>query len=486
MKILMVASEAAPYAKTGGLADVLGSLPAALAALGDEVAVVLPKYQSVSAPYARRIWDDLAVQAGVHRYSTAIDEVTLHGVRYLLVDCPALYDRPGGIYGHADDHLRYAILNHAALGIARLIFRPHIVHAHDWQTGLLAPYLRVNFAADPALLGTRCVFTIHNLGYQGNFPASVAADLGIGPTLYNPSGLEFWGQISFMKAGIVWADAVNTVSPTYAREIQTPAYGFGMDGVLRANAAKLNGILNGVDYSLWNPETDPFLPAHFSGADLSGKLACKRALLEEMRLPYNPSRPVIGIVSRFAEQKGFDLLPAIASWLMMRDAALVVLGSGDAHTETMFRALAAAHPDKVAVSIGYNEGLAHRIEAGADMFLMPSRYEPCGLNQIYSLRYGTAPIVRATGGLDDTVDRSTGFKFRDVTPTALQGAIADALSAFPARETWTARTLRGMSRDFSWSASARAYQRLYAVAQAVSLKPRVISAFPPPLTATPR
>jgi len=467
MKILMVASEAAPYAKTGGLGDVMGSLPAALAALGDEVAVVIPKYRTVSAPDSRRIWDDLTVQAGTHRYSAAIDEVVLNRVRYLLVDCPALYGRPGGIYGHVDDHVRYAALNHAALGIARLIFRPNIVHAHDWQTGLLAPFLRVNFAGDPALLGTRCVFTIHNLGYQGNFHAGVATELGIGPTLYHPAGLEFWSQISFMKAGIVWADAVTTVSPTYAREIQTPEFGFGMDGVLRAHAGKLTGILNGVDYSIWNPETDPFLPAHFSAADLSGKLASKRALLEEMSLPDLPSRPLIGIISRFAEQKGFDLVAGIVPWLMTQDVALVVLGSGDTHTETMFRALAATHPDKVAAFIGYNDGLAHRIEAGADMFLMPSRYEPCGLNQIYSLRYGTSPIVRATGGLDDTVDRSTGFKFRDYTPAALQGAISDALTAFRSQENWTQRILRGMNRDFSWNASARAYRKLYAVAQAV-------------------
>ena len=469
MKILMVASEAAPYAKTGGLADVLGSLPAALVGLGEEVAVVLPKYHSVSAPDARRIWDDLTVQAGIHRISVAIDETFLNGVRYLLVDCPALYDRVGNIYAHADNHVRYAVLCHAARGIARLIFRPHIVHAHDWQAGLLAPFLRVNFAMDPVLIGTRCVFTIHNLGYQGNFPAPMAAELGIGPSLFHPAGLEFWGDISFMKAGIVWADAVTTVSPTYAREIQTPAYGFGMDGVLRAHTAKLSGILNGVDYSIWNPETDPFLEAHFSSTDLSGKLACKRALLEEMLLPDRLTCPLIGIVSRFAEQKGFDLLAGIAPWLMAQDAALMVLGSGDGHTETMFRGLAASHPDKVAAFIGYNDGLAHRIEAGCDMFLMPSRYEPCGLNQIYSLRYGTSPIVRATGGLDDTVDRSCGFKFRDFTPASLQGAIAEALAAFRGRDNWTQRMLRGMSRDFSWDASAKAYQRLYrgTVAQAV-------------------
>jgi starch synthase len=299
------------------------------------------------------------------------------------------------------------------------------------------------------------------LGYQGNFAAGVASTLALGSALFNPAGLEFWGQVSFMKAGIVWADAITTVSPTYAREIQTPEHGFGMDGVLRTHAGKLTGILNGVDYSIWNPETDPFLPAHFSTSDLSGKLACKRALLDEIGLPDVPGRPLIGIVSRFAEQKGFDLVAAIAPWLASQNVSLAVLGSGETALEEMFQGLALAAPDKVAVSIGYNEGLAHRIEGGSDMFLMPSRYEPCGLNQIYSLRYGTVPIVRATGGLDDTVDRLTGFKFREYTAAALQTAISEALAAFPARDSWTDRMQRGMARDFSWGASARAYQRLF-------------------------
>jgi starch synthase len=287
------------------------------------------------------------------------------------------------------------------------------------------------------------------------------ADLGLDPGLYNPGGLEFWSQVSFLKAGIVWSDAVNTVSPTYAREIQTPQYGFGMDGMLRIYAGKLSGILNGVDYEEWNPETGPYQVAHYSARDLSGKLTSKQALLEEVGLPPGVKRPLIGIVSRFADQKGFDLVEGIADWLGDQDVSLVALGSGQKKYEDMFRELAALRPEKFAVRIGYDDALSHRIEAGADMFLMPSQYEPCGLSQIYSLRYGTVPIVRATGGLDDTVNKETGFKFAEYAPEALQGAIQSALEAFAHREAWIARMERGMEKDFSWTTSAAEYQRLY-------------------------
>ncbi len=453
----MVASEAAPFAKTGGLADVLGSLPPALARLGDEVAVILPFYRGISIPPAGPILT-LPVQVGPHSYSVAVHEVVRHKVRYLFADCPRLFDRPG-IYGeggadYPDNHIRFAVLCQAALGVARSIFRPDVFHAHDWQAGLLPVYLRESLALDPTFFGVRCVLTIHNLGYQGNFPAAAIADLGLDRRLFHSEGLEFFGRLNFLKAGIVWADAVNAVSPTYAREIQTPEFGFGLDGLLRSRASKLTGILNGVDYEEWNPETDRNLPANYSARDLSGKRACKLALLDEMGLPAEADRPLIGIISRFAHQKGMDLVAAIAP---LGDAALVVLGSGEAALENSFQSLALAYPDRIAVRIGYNEGLAHRIEGGSDMFLMPSRYEPCGLNQIYSLRYGTVPVVRATGGLEDTVDEETGFKFRD----DLTGAVAAALKEFQDRETWTARMRRGMAQDFSWDASAVEYQMLY-------------------------
>jgi starch synthase len=463
-RILMVASEAAPFAKTGGLADVLGSLPPALARLGNEVAVVIPRYRSV--PPAEAILT-LPIRVGPNAFQIAIQETVRHGVRYLFVDCPRLYDR-AGIYGEAggdypDNHIRFAALSQAAIGVARGLFRPHVFHAHDWQAGLLPVYLRENLALDPTFSGVRCVFTIHNLGYTGDFPAARVAEIGLPRALFHSEGLEFFGQLSFLKAGIVWADAVNTVSPTYAREIQTPEFGFRMDGLLRSRAAKLSGILNGVDYEEWNPETDKRLPARYSAADLAGKRVCKAELLGEMDLPIDLDRPVIGIVSRFAEQKGMDLVTAVASAVdsPLEKASLVVLGSGDRGLEAAFRELAIAYPGRVAARIGYDENMAHLIEAGSDMFLMPSRYEPCGLNQIYSLRYGTVPVVRATGGLQDTVDSQTGFKFKGLSAGELAQAIAAALEAFKDRPSWVARMRRGMAKDFSWDASAKEYQRLY-------------------------
>jgi starch synthase len=465
-RILMVASEAAPFVKTGGLADVLGSLPAALVKRGDEVAVVVPRYRSALIETFERIWDEMSVSVGPRRFTVAVDQVIRQGVRYLFVDCPPLYDRPG-LYNennidYPDNHIRFALLNQAAIAIARYIFRPDVFHAHDWQAGLLAPYLRATFSGDPTFFGSKCILTIHNLGYQGNFWAVRMQEVGLDPVLYHTEGLEFNGMISFLKGGIIFSDAVTTVSPTYAREIQTPEYGFGFDGLLRSRNFKLRGILNGVDYSEWNPETDPYLPAHFSAKDLSGKAECKRQLLAEMGLPGDLDRPLIGIISRFADQKGFDLVAEIAAALAEQNVVLAVLGSGDKRFEDMFLQFSAARPDKFAVQIGYNNPLAHRIEAGSDMFLMPSRYEPCGLNQIYSLRYGTVPIVRATGGLDDTVDSTTGFKFIDYSPAALAGAIGAAQHAWQSRDAWRERMRRGMAKDFSWEASAAEYQRLYA------------------------
>ncbi len=457
----MVTSEAAPFAKTGGLADVLGALPPALAKLGEEVAVVMPRYGSVPGDGAELLLPALPLTVGPRSFSTAIYQIQREGVRYLFVDCPPLYAR-AGIYNewgaeYLDNHIRFAALNLAALEIARTIFPTDIFHAHDWPAGLLATYL----AADPAFAGAKCVFTIHNLGYQGNFPGYLLADLGLSPALLTPQGLEFWGELSFLKAGIVWADAITTVSPTYAQEIQTPEYGFGLDGVLRARSAKISGILNGVDYTEWNPEDDPHLTNRFSAQDLSGKHLAKHELLTALKLLPEMKRPLIGIVSRFASQKGFDLVEAIAPQLGEMDLAMAVLGSGDSRYEQVFRGMAEAHPEKFAVRVGYDNELAHRIEAAADMFLMPSQYEPCGLNQMYSLRYGTVPVVRATGGLADTIDETTGFKFDEYTPEALLAAIDEALAAWQNPDLWLERMRRGMAKDFSWDVSAAAYQRLY-------------------------
>lgn len=465
MRILMVASEAEPFAKTGGLADVMGSLPPALAKRSHEVAVVLPRYRTAQIESFERIWYEMPLSVGPHQFVVAIDQAIRHGVRYLFVDCPPLYDRPG-IYNEAnidyrDNHIRFALLNQAAIGIARYIFSPQIFHAHDWQAGLLAPYLRTTFASDPTFFHSKCVLTIHNLGYQGNFWAVEMTELGLDPGLYHMEGLEFNGMISFLKGGIVFSDAVTTVSPTYAREIQTPEYGFGFDGLLRSRSHKLRGILNGIDYAEWDPETDPLIQAHYSSNDLAGKAVCKRNLLNQMGLPYYGERPLIGIVSRFADQKGFDLLAEIAGQLAEENVAVAVLGSGDRKFEDMFRHFNAVRPDKFGVRIGYDNTLSHRIEAGSDMFLMPSRYEPCGLNQMYSLRYGTVPIVRATGGLDDTVDSTTGFKFHDYSPAALSGAITDALRAYQSRDRWEQIMRAGMAKNYSWDASATAYEHMY-------------------------
>lgn len=464
-RIMMVTAEASPFVKTGGLGDVLGSLPSALAARGDEVAVVLPRYRTARVTDPRRIWDVMPVSLGPFHFSIAIDEVVRHGVRYLFLDCPALYDRPGiyneGGSDYADNHVRFGVLCRAALEIARNIFRPDVFHAHDWPAGLVALFLHTQLAGDPTFFGTKSVLTIHNLGYQGNFPASTMSDLGIDPALYHLDGLEFYGRLSFLKAGIIWSDAITTVSPTYAQEIQTPEFGFGFDGLLRSRAYKLSGILNGVDYSEWDPRHDPHIPARYSADDLAGKMSCKHALVEELGLPRRPERPVIGIVSRFVHQKGFDLFGEIAAPLAEENVAFAVLGSGETGVEDMFRYFAFVRPDKFGVRIGYDTGLAHRIQAGTDMFLMPSRYEPSGLSQMYSLRYGTVPIVRATGGLEDSVDDETGFKFHGYAAAAQFSAIQNALGAFDDRLLWENRMRQGMAKDFSWDLSAIRYQELY-------------------------
>jgi starch synthase len=461
----MVSSEAAPLAKTGGLADVVGALPSELRAFGDDVGVFIPRYRSVDLKGMRRVYDRLAIHLGVTRYDTAVYQAPAEFPFYLL-DCPSLYDRDG-FYGESgmdypDNHIRFAVFCRAAVTVARHLFRTDIFHCHDWQAGLTPAYLRTTFATDPTFLGVRTLFTIHNLGYQGLFPKSVMPQLALDPALYRPDGLEFFESLSFIKGGIALADALNTVSPTYAREIQTPEYGFGLDGALRARASALTGILNGADYREWNPETDPLIPARYSAHDLSGKRVCKERLLAEFGLPASAmDRPLIGIVSRFTRQKGADLLAEAAAAILAEDLYIVAFGTGDPEYEESFLGLAASFPGRVAVRIGFDNATAHRIEAGADMFLMPSHYEPCGLNQIYSLRYGTVPLVRATGGLDDTIDRETGFKFAEYSGTALLTAVREAVCAFSNPAAWREMMLRGMAKDFSWKTSAAAYSGLY-------------------------
>ena len=462
----MVASEATPFAKTGGLADVVGALSPTLRALGHEVAVFMPRYAHISLQGLPRVYQDLRVWFGPASHTCSIYEATDRGVSYLFLDCPPLFDREG-IYGDAsgdypDNHIRFAVLNHAALNVIRYLFRPDIIHCHDWQTGLLPVYIKTRYALDPSFIGPKTVFTIHNLGYKGLYPRTALAEIGLDDSLVDPDRLEFDGDISYLKGGIVYADALTTVSRSYAREIQTPELGFGLETTLQKRSDALWGIQNGVDYSEWDPGVDTNIAARYTPEDLSGKRDCKADLLTTLGMDAKLECPLIGIVSRLAGQKGFDLIEEAGDALMAEDVALAVLGSGDPRYEDLFRGLAERYPGRVGLSVGYNNELAHKIEAGADLFLMPSEYEPSGLNQIYSLRYGTVPVVRATGGLEDTVEAGvTGFKFREYTGAALLGALRTALAAYRDRERWKAIMQEGMRRDYSWAHSAREYEELY-------------------------
>lgn len=467
----MISPEAGPWAKTGGLADVIASLPAELMRLGHTVATVVPRYPDTRSAPARRVLNPLRIPLGTRTYDVSIWELSSAGATIYFVEQPALFDRPG-LYGDQrgdfpDNHIRFAVFAKAALEVSRRLFGADIIHCHDWQAALAPVYLKDPRIADPHFLGVPTLLTIHNLGYQGVFDRAAFADIGLPPELDSIDGMEFFGRINFLKAGMVRADWLNTVSPKYAEEIQTPEFGFGLDGLLRHRSSVLSGILNGVDYGRWNPETDPWIPAKYSAADVAGKRVCKAVLLREMGLPEEAiDRPLAGIVSRFTSQKGFDLIAEVAQDLFSEDIYLAALGNGEERWENLFRDLQAGFPGKIAVRFGYDERLAHRIEAGADLFLMPSRYEPCGLNQIYSLRYGTVPVVRATGGLDDTIvgappGEATGFKFLDYNGKALLDTVRLACTRFADNKAWTAMMVRGMKKDFSWAASASQYSRLY-------------------------
>lgn len=474
LRVLMVASEATPFSKTGGLADVASALPLALGRIGHEVTLFTPRYAGVTAGSWR---DDVsAALAGVSLSGALFEEPMGPGARAMLVDCPLLYHRSGlynnGQVDFEDNALRFAFLVLAALEWAAREAAPiDVVHAHDWQAGLVPAYLRQHFARHATLGQVPSVFTIHNLAYQGLVDKSWLPRLGLGWDLFTVAGLEFWDRVSLLKSGVNLSDAVTTVSPTYAREIQSPEFGFGFDGVIRARADVLTGILNGIDVDTWSPDRDHFLPQPFTAKLLVGKAAAKRAVLEAFGMPLDDAtlaRPLVGIVSRLVDQKGFDLIAGVARDLPDLDASFVVLGSGDTRHEQMWRALARYRPQQFGVSIGFDERLAHLIEGGADMFLMPSRFEPCGLNQMYSLRYGTVPIVRATGGLVDSVQpwepatkRGTGFLFTEYSGEALLEAIGAALRTFAEPAQWRRLQQNGMKKDYSWDRSAREYVKVY-------------------------
>ncbi|HET8550621.1 MAG TPA: glycogen synthase GlgA [Bryobacteraceae bacterium] len=463
-KVLMVASEATPFAKTGGLADVLGALPRALKARGEQVAVVMPLYTAAGTypDTMGRACDDLHVWLGWAQHRVQIRHHSQDGVEYFFVESDELFGR-AGLYGDADgdypdNHIRFAVLAHGAVAVMRWLFRPNVIHCHDWQAALVAPIIRHQFATDPSFMAMRLLLTIHNLGYQGIFPASALIDTGLPPDVLRPDRMEYWGKLNFLKGGIVFSDAVSTVSPTYAREIQTPEYGMGLDGVLRDRSQLVTGILNGVAYEYWSPDHDPYIARQYSSDSLDGKRECKRDLLATLGLPADLDAPLLGVVSRLTEEK-VELLVHISDELVRGNVRLAVLGGGP--LEGHFVDLAARYPDRVGVGLGWNEPLSHKVQAGADMFLMPSRYEPCGLTQMYALRYGTPPVVRATGGLEDSVDEEAGFKFRDYSGAAFLAAIHQALSAYGDQHGWRRRILAAMSRDLSWSTSAGRYIALY-------------------------
>jgi starch synthase len=476
MKILFVASEGLPFSKTGGLADVVEALPKSLVALGHEVVVLLPRYRNTKAGGVAA--PGLTIPMGdTLRFPAILHGGVLRGVRYYFVEDPEYFDREQlyGVSGkdYPDNGERFAEFSRAAIEFAKHIWMPDVIHCHDWQSALVPVLLRTQYEKDATVEGLAVIFTIHNMGYHGTFPRETMKKIGLPENLFKIDAMEFYGRVNFLKGGLVFSDYLTTVSRKYAEEIQTPEYGHGLDGVVRRRADYLTGILNGVDYAAWNPERDKLIAAKYSIKDLSGKLTCKKSLLEVFNLPPETSdKPLIGIVSRFADQKGFDLIAKVAPDLLAEDLAIVVLGAGEAKYEKALHDLAKKYPEKLSVKIAYDNAIAHKIEAGADMFLMPSRYEPCGLNQIYSLKYGTVPVVRATGGLDDTIEAfdpatgsGTGFKFEAYEGVALLGAIREALAMFRNEPvTWRRIQTNGMAKDFSWQASAIEYARLYEVA----------------------
>ncbi|HKD01089.1 MAG TPA: glycogen synthase GlgA [Terriglobales bacterium] len=474
MNIAFAASEGVPFSKTGGLADVVGALPRALAALGHQVSVYLPRYRQTRLADPETVVRSITIPFDDHyRFCSMVSGGKHGGVQFYFVEYPPFLDRDG-LYGtsagdYPDNAERFALFSRAVLEASKILGVPQIFHCHDWQSALIPVLLRTQYSEDPALREAATVFTIHNMGYQGLFPPDTLPLLTLPWDLFTITKMEFFGNVNFLKGALVYSDFITTVSRKYSQEIQTTEFGFGLEGVLRDRAATVTGIVNGVDYDEWSPETDKFIVARYSRDDLSGKAKCKQDLLAAFGVA-NPDLklPVIGIVSRFAAQKGFDLITQIMDRLAREEMIVVALGSGDRPYEEMFLRLQKQFPRKIAVKIAYDNTLAHKIEAGSDMFLMPSRYEPCGLNQIYSLKYGTVPIVRATGGLDDTIEpwdaragKGTGFKFHDYNGEALLLTLRQALQAFRDPVSWQALMRNGMNRDFSWIASAKEYARVY-------------------------
>jgi starch synthase len=477
LNICLASSELTPLAKTGGLADVNAALSAYLNDSGHDIRALIPFYSSIQRdgltiePVAGL--QNLPITIGDSDFMYSIDVTTLPGSKLpvYLLRCPALYDRPDIYSDSGDEALRFIFLSRVAIEMCqRMQFAPDIFHCHDWHTALIPLFLRTMYAWDKLFADTRSVMTIHNIGYQGVFGPEILDDLELGDSEYllHQDDLSA-GRINFLKTGVLYADLLTTVSPSYAEEIQTPDYGWGLDSILRDRSDVLVGILNGVDYDEWNPKTDPLIPQTYSSKDLSGKEFCKQVLMNEMGLAGGADQPVIGVVSRLVEQKGVDLMERVLPALLARrNFSLAILGSGQPQFEDFFESLQQAHRSRVSFYRGYNNKLAHWIEAGSDMFLMPSAYEPCGLNQMYSLKYGTIPIVRETGGLADSVEQidavkktGTGVLFRDYDETGLAWAISRALELYDNKAVWKKIVQNGMAKDFSWAQQGEEYVTLF-------------------------
>lgn len=476
MKILYAASEMVPYSKTGGLADVAGTLPDEIASQGHEVVAVSPKYRVVTKGGFPLVDTGKKVGCYIGDKARPAKIFTLNGdkpaMRWFICnnsyfDREGLYQTSTGDY--PDNAERFIFFAKALLNSSKAMgFKPDIVHLNDWQTALAAVFLRTLMRNDSFFAKTKCLLTIHNLGYQGLFWHWDWPMLNLGWEYFTPEGLEFFEKINFLKGGIIFADAVSSVSKRYVKEIQTEEYGCGLDGVLRTHAAKLRGILNGVDTTVWNPATDPHIAKKYGADDISGKAACKTDLQKVMGLPVDPSIPLFGVISRLTDQKGIDILLEAIPELLKMNIQLVILGTGDPEYEKAFKSIAKDNPKSVRVKIAYSDELAHKIEAGCDFFLMPSKYEPCGLNQMYSLAYGTIPIVRATGGLDDTVTnfsektgRGNGFKFRDYSPQAFVRACKKAINIYKKKKAMSKLVQNALAGDFSLAHSAKEYIKLY-------------------------
>lgn len=483
LNLLFISSEVDPFAKTGGLADVSGALPKAIKSLDHEIRVIMPRYGSINERKGKlhemmRL-KDFNIPVGSKTFHANVKSSFLtsdhHKVQIYFLDNPTLFGR-SGLYVHpdtkkdySDNDERFIFFSRGVLEVLKKLgWQPDVIHCNEWQTGLVPAYLKTLYKDDPFYRDTRTVFTIHNMAYQGIFPKSTFPKTLLPAELFTETGVESSGNVNFLKSGLVYADAITTVSERYAQEIaSSPEFGCGLEGIVQRRKNDVMGILNGIDYTIWDPSIDEYLPSRYDFRTIDLKVENKKALTSRLGLPFGERTPVIGIISRLADQKGFDLIGEILEDLMKLDLQLVILGTGEKRYHDLFEKAHRKYPQKVGISLTFNEELAHLIEGGSDMFLMPSRYEPCGLNQMYSLRYGTVPIVRATGGLDDTIEdvdhsgNETGFKFKSYNSGELLKTIQRALHAYRDQQTWRRLIKNGMSRNFSWETSAKKYIQLY-------------------------